>query len=182
MSSMTLYKLFNFSEQEFCCHLLAIKDLWWLNEMMNLALCLHEEIIAIINKRWFFYNKSVLLLSRFRHVRLCATPQTAAHQAPPSLGFSRQEHWSGLPFPSPMHESEKWRWSQTNNTGLSKYQGSKKCDHSTCLVFENWKYWNLWYQFHDRIVFHLKSFFQLLCLAVKMLFILSLQLNICAYS
>ena len=28
-------------------------------------------------------------------------------QAPPSLGFSRQEHWSGLPFPSPMHESEK---------------------------------------------------------------------------
>ena len=32
----------------------------------------------------------------------------AAHQAPPSLGFSRQEHWSGLPFPSPMHESEKW--------------------------------------------------------------------------
>ena len=34
----------------------------------------------------------------------------AAHQAPPSLGFSRQEHWSGLPFPSPMHKSEKWRW------------------------------------------------------------------------
>ena len=29
-----------------------------------------------------------------------------SHQAPPSLGFSRQEHWSGLPFPSPMHESE----------------------------------------------------------------------------
>ena len=33
----------------------------------------------------------------------------AAHQAPPSLGFSRQEHWSGLPFPSPMRESEKWK-------------------------------------------------------------------------
>ena len=47
-----------------------------------------------------------LLLRRVRRVRLCATPQTAAHQAPPSLGFSRQEHWSGLPFPSPMHESE----------------------------------------------------------------------------
>ena len=30
----------------------------------------------------------------------------AAHQAPPALGFSRQEHWSGLPFPSPIHESE----------------------------------------------------------------------------
>ena len=48
----------------------------------------------------------LLLLSHFSCVRLCATPQTAAHQAPPSLGFSRQEHWSVLPFPSPMHESE----------------------------------------------------------------------------
>ena len=49
----------------------------------------------------------LLLLSRFSHVQLCATPQTAAHQAPLSLGFSRQEQWSGLPFLSPMHESEK---------------------------------------------------------------------------
>ena len=48
----------------------------------------------------------LLLLSHFSRVRLCATPWTAAHQAPPSLGFSRQEHWSGLPFPSPMQESE----------------------------------------------------------------------------
>ena len=31
----------------------------------------------------------------------------------PSLGFSGQEHWSGLPFPSPMHESEKWKWSRS---------------------------------------------------------------------
>ena len=37
----------------------------------------------------------LLLLSRFSHVRLFATPETAAHQALPSLGFSRQEHWSG---------------------------------------------------------------------------------------
>ena len=48
----------------------------------------------------------LLLLSHFSRVRLCVTPQTAAHQAPPSLGFSRQEHWSGSPLPSPMHESE----------------------------------------------------------------------------
>ena len=32
---------------------------------------------------------------------------------PGSLGFSRQEHWSGVPFPSPMHESEKWKWSRS---------------------------------------------------------------------
>ena len=49
----------------------------------------------------------LLLLSCFSRVRLCETAETAAHQAPPSLGFSRQEHWSGLPFPSPVHESEK---------------------------------------------------------------------------
>ena len=55
----------------------------------------------------------LLLLSHFSRVRLCATPETAAHQAPPSLGFSRQEHWSGLPFPSPMHESGKWKWSRS---------------------------------------------------------------------
>ena len=41
----------------------------------------------------------LLLLSCFSHVRLCATPETAAHQAPQSLGFSRQEHWCGFPSP-----------------------------------------------------------------------------------
>ena len=55
----------------------------------------------------------LLLLSHFSRVWLCMTPQTAAHQAPPSLGFSRQEHWSGLPFPSPKHESEKWKWGRS---------------------------------------------------------------------
>ena len=53
----------------------------------------------------------MLLLSRFSGLRLCATPQTAAYQAPLSLGFSRQEHWRGLWFPSPTHESEKWKGS-----------------------------------------------------------------------
>ena len=42
----------------------------------------------------------LLLLSRFSCVRLCVTPWTAAHQAPPSMGFSRQEYWSGVPLPS----------------------------------------------------------------------------------
>ena len=40
----------------------------------------------------------LLLLSHFSRVRLCATPQTAAHQAPPSLGFPRHEYWSRWPF------------------------------------------------------------------------------------
>ena len=60
-----------------------------------------------------FFHMLLLLLSCFSHVRLCATPLTAAHQAPLSLALSRQEHWSGLPFPSPMHENEKWKWSRS---------------------------------------------------------------------
>ena len=55
----------------------------------------------------FSNNRTLLLLSHFSRVRLCVTPQMEAHQAPASLGFSKQEHWSGLPFPSPMHESKK---------------------------------------------------------------------------
>ena len=63
-----------------------------------------KPLLSVVEKLLYRY---MLLLSRFSHVRLCATPETAAHQAPLSLGFSRQEHGSGLPFPSPMHESEK---------------------------------------------------------------------------
>ena len=73
-----------------------------LNKMMYYLLITNTILLLLL-----------LLLSRFSRVRLCATPQTAAHQAPPSLGFSRQEHWSGLPLPSPMHESEKWKWSSS---------------------------------------------------------------------
>ena len=81
----------------------------------------------------------LLLLSRFSHVRLCATPQTAAHQAPPSLGFSRQEHWSGLPFPSPMHgsESEVAQWYLTLLTPwTAAYQTLPS------MGFSRQKYWS----------------------------------------
>ena len=52
--------------------------------------------------KFHIYALLLLLLSRFSCVQLCATPEMAAHQAPPSLGFSKQEHWSGVPFPSPI--------------------------------------------------------------------------------
>ena len=79
--------------------------------MGNGATHIYDYWINHTLTRWTFVGKvmSLLLircllllpLSRFSRVRLCATPQMAAHQAAPSLGFSRQEHWSGLPFPSP---------------------------------------------------------------------------------
>ena len=56
----------------------------------------------------------LLLLSHFSRVRLCETP---------SLGLSRQEHGSGLPFPSPMHKSEKWKWSPSVMSNSSRPQG-----------------------------------------------------------
>ena len=56
----------------------------------------------------------LLLLSRFSRVRLCATPWTAAYLAPPSMGFSRQEYWSGVPvyyFPLFVCIDHWWRLS-----------------------------------------------------------------------
>ena len=62
--------------------------------------CLKKEEVWVLCSYCGILLLLLLLLSRFSRVRLCATPETAAHQAPLSLGFSRQEHWSGLPFPS----------------------------------------------------------------------------------
>ena len=69
--------------------------------------CSHEIKRRLLLGKKVMTNLLLLLLSRFSRVRLCATPETAAQQATPSLGFSRQEHWIGLPFPFPMSESEK---------------------------------------------------------------------------
>ena len=54
-----------------------------------------EWVATAFSNAWKWKVKSLSL------VWLFATPWTAAHQAPPSLGFSRQEYWSGLPLPSP---------------------------------------------------------------------------------
>ena len=79
--------------------------------LCNLPALLYQLMFWMENKNeWLLQQLFIerplllLLLSRFSRVRLCATPETAAHQAPLSLGFSRQEDWSGLPFPSPVHE------------------------------------------------------------------------------
>ena len=57
------------------------------------------EWVAISFSSACKWKVKVKSLSR---VWLCATPWTAAHQAPPSMGFSRQEYWSGVPLPSPI--------------------------------------------------------------------------------
>ena len=60
------------------------------------------EWVAISFSNAWKWKVKVKVLSR---VWLPATPWTAAHQAPPSMGFSRQEYWSGVPLPSPGHVS-----------------------------------------------------------------------------
>ena len=77
-----------------------------------------------------------MLLSRFSRVRLCATPEMAAHQASPSLGFSRQEHWSGLPFPSTMHESEKGKWNRSMVSDSLQSHGLQPTSSSIHGIFQ----------------------------------------------
>ena len=57
--------------------------------------------LKISNEKVSSKTYTVLVLSRFSRVRLFVTPWTAAYQAPPSMGFSRQEYWSGVPLPFP---------------------------------------------------------------------------------
>ena len=63
----------------------------------SILLCQTPEIWGFVRAAEV-KRKKVKSLS---HIRLFATPWTVAYQAPPSMGFSRQECWSGLPFPSP---------------------------------------------------------------------------------
>jgi len=70
-------------------------------EIKGIQIGKEEVKLSLFVDDMILYMLLLLLLSRFSHVRLCAIPETAAHQAPLSMGFSRQEHWSGLPFPPP---------------------------------------------------------------------------------
>ena len=65
---------------------------------MCVCVYLYTLLLEIKTEMFKYLVRNIYTLSR---VRLFATPWTVAYQAPPSMGFSRQEYWSGLPFPSP---------------------------------------------------------------------------------
>ena len=90
-----------------------------------------EWVAISFTKAWKWKVK----VKSFSCIRLLVTPWTTAYQAPPSMGFSRQEYWSGLPFPSPdsayMHFIQKlefllcifffnWKWTLSFSTSLTK--------------------------------------------------------------
>ena len=84
----------------------------------------------------------LLLLSHFSRVRLCVTPETAAHQALLPLGFSRQEHWSGLPFPSPMQESEKVKVKSLSRVRLLATPWTAAHQAPPSMGFSRQEYWS----------------------------------------
>ena len=106
----------------------------WTEESKISSICLQTEIQDRFQEHWVscrwvtrdgtekaknvgcFSNRKYAMLCYAKSLQLCPTlcdPIDGSHQAPLSLGLSRQEHWSGLPFPSLMHESEKWKWSRS---------------------------------------------------------------------
>ena len=86
---------------------------------MNLHFVIYVKLIfcwIYIQKYLVFsliYNSPAAAAKSLQSCPTLCDPIDVSPPGSPSLGFSRQEHWSGLPFPSPVHESEKWKWSRS---------------------------------------------------------------------
>ena len=108
------------------------------------------EWVAISSSNAWKWKVKVKSLSR---VQLLVTPWTATYQAPPSMGFSRQEYWSGLPLPShdqPRQHIKKQRHYFTNKCPSSQSYGFSsshvwvwELDHEESLAPMNWCFWTV---------------------------------------
>ena len=67
----------------------------------------YKVIILLLQMLLLMHKLLLIVVQLLSHVQLFATPWTVAHQASPSMGFSRQEYWSGLPFPSQKKKKSK---------------------------------------------------------------------------
>ena len=103
-----------------------------------------------------------------KSLQSCPTLCDPIDGSPPgsaSLGFSRQEHWSGLPFPSPMHESGKWKWSH------SVVRWVQLCGSLSILWHwnENWPFLILWplLSFLNLLAYWVQHFYSIIFLDLK---------------
>ena len=108
------------------CHILVTRALfqmfsllWYCYGIFDLCCCCN-----CLGAPWTI----LYIAAAAKSLHLCLTLWPRRWQPirlPQSLGFSRQEHWSGLPFPSPMHESEKCKWSRSVVSDPSQSHGLK---------------------------------------------------------
>ena len=80
-----------------------------------------------------------------KSLQSCSTlcdPIDGSPPGSPSLGFSRQEHWSGLPFPPPMHESEKLKWSRSVMSELFATSWTAAYQAPPSMGFSSQEYWS----------------------------------------
>ena len=80
--------------------------------------------------------------SHFSRVRLSVTPWTVARQAPLSMGFSRQEYWSGLPLPSPVIKYEVSEVKPLSRVRLSATPWTMACQAPLSMGFSRQEYWS----------------------------------------
>ena len=84
--------------------------------LSNVSISMISIISPTPSLQSLVYHSDCSRLIAAKSLQSCPTLCDPIDGSPPgslSLGFSRQEHWSGLPFPSPTHESEKWKWSRS---------------------------------------------------------------------
>ena len=67
----------------------------------------------LLENLFCYFSHSTVAAKSLQSCPTLCDPIDSSPSGSPFPGFSRQEHWSGLPFPSPMHESEKWKWSRS---------------------------------------------------------------------
>ena len=94
------------TEQHFWSYSLKLRSVYWVREAIN------KQWVTLFLGSLGFHHAAAAAASLQSCLTLC-DPIDSSPPGSPSLGFSRQEHWSDLPFPSPMHESEKWKWSRS---------------------------------------------------------------------
>ena len=120
--------------------------LWWLSGKESISQFRRHRFNPWIRKilwrrKWQPTPVLLLLLSRFIRVQLCATPWTAAYQAPPSVGFARQEYWSGLPLLSLHSSILAWKIPWMEEAGRLQFVGLQKSLYMTWKLNTNTVYY-----------------------------------------